>query len=294
MANSIWTPTDPSLDIQEIHSFRNEDDGTLSGNPQYTTRLKIPYQQLSALKTALLGVPEGWPHISSIIQDVICVQVKAVNDGSSYTTDSTGSLIHYDGSIFVDVVYMPRVGRYLVDFNGNDVYWNDIGAPRIESRPMNHRNLIWGTTSSPTSIPIDKIQLHSDEAPSIYESGNSLTHIIESWDIDYSDLKSLIGTVHDDVYISPVTGEVHAPGTLLLRNYSEQQGYYFTSYRHGASSIMLTLYYEFKGVGWNRFWRNDIFNNTEGYYYILRNVNPWDPVEPFPEISHNKYLGWIP
>lgn len=294
MANSIWTPSDPSLDIQEIHSFRNEDDGTLSGNPQYSTRLEVPYQQLSALKTALLGEPEGWPHLSSIIQDVVCVQCKIKDDVSSYTTDSTGSLIHYDGNVFVDVVYMPRVGRYVVDANGEDVYWNDETAPRIESRPIPHKTLIWGTTTSPTSIPNDKIPLHSDEAPSIYENAQSLIHTIESWDIDFSDLKSLVGTVHNASYVSPVSGDVYAAGTLLLKNYANSQGYYFTSYRHGASSAQLKLFYEFRGVGWQRFWRNDIINNTQGYYYILRNANPWDAMEPFPQTSHNKYLGWVP
>lgn len=282
-----------SITCREVHATHNEVHNTLTGNPSFSARIAVPYSQLEDAVAALLGTPETWPKATSILQDVVCVAAQADNDGGRYTTDSNGETINYDQYALLALTYMPRIGRYVTDDSGEDVFWNDEVSPRRESKPMNHLNLIWGTTD-PTGIPNEKIQLHSDEAPPKYESGVTLIHTIEGFDLDYSDLRTLIGTVAQAQYTSPVTGEIYAAETLLLNDYAAINHFNFKSYRTGTVSTTLKLFYEFKDVGWNRFWRNDLVNKTTGYYYIRQNVDPWDRVDPFPLADHDKYLNWVP
>lgn len=285
--------SDPSIICREVHATHNEQHSSISGNPTFNARIAVPYSQLEDAVSALLGGPEEWPKATSIIQNPACVSVRVDNDTGRYTTDSNGEVINYNVFALLDLTYMARAGAYVTDQNSQDVFWNDEASPRIEGKPMNHTLLIWGNQGG-SGTPNEKVQLHSDETPTKYDNGISLIHTIEGFDIDYSDLISLVNTVHNASYVSPITGVVYAANNLILRSYSELNHFNFKSYRTGATSTTLKLNYEFKDVGWNRFWRNDLINNSSGYYTIHRASSPYDQVQAAMEVSHLKYLGWVP
>lgn len=284
----IWCP---SVTAREVHATHNENHSAITGNPTYNAKLAILYTDIEIAVKELLGGPQVWPKPTTNIQDPVCVSVNVDNDTGRYTTDSNGEIIDYTKYALLNCVYMARIGTYLTDTNGEEVFWMDEVEPRIETRPMNHELLIWGNQSG-SGIPNEKITLAPDEAPPKYENGSTFVHTIEGWDIDYSDLNDLIGTVHNDVYNSPF-GFGFVTNTLLLRNYSKIIHYNFKSYRTGTFSMTLKLMYETK-VNWNKFWRIDLINHVEGYYPILQASAPYPTVEPCPIVSHLKYLGWVP
>ncbi len=287
-----WIPSfaSGSIPVKEVKGSHKESHNAINSNPSYHARLEVPWASRNDAISALLGTPESWPK-TPLMSNVVCVSAELVNDNGGYSYDD--EIIIYSQYALIDCVYMPRIGAYVVDANGEDVYWLDEDSPRIESKPMNHQNLIWGDTTE-AGVPNDKIQLSPEEAPPRYEPGDSLVHTIEGWTIDYDDIDTLIGTVHSEPYFSPVTGKTYAADTLMLRNYGATRGFSFRSYRDGQPTVTLKLYYEFKGTGWNRFWRIDLKNKTEDYYYIRQNVDPYNRVDPFPAADHTKYLGWIP
>lgn len=288
---SRWTG-DPSIVCREVHATHRESHNTLTGNPTFTATVAVLYSQLSDAVSDLLGGPQTWPKPTTILQDVVCVEVKPNNDQGRYTTDSNGETIDYSLFALLDLLYMPRMGVYLTDTNGQDVYWDDTQEPRLESRPLNHTLLIWGDASSPTATPFPRIDLHSDEVPSKFEAGLTLVHTIEGFDIGFDDLKSLIGTVHNAIYLSPTDLVSYAANTLLLKHYIEIEHFNFISYRTGGTSFTLKLIYEYREVGWNKIWRNNPLGANTGYYYIRQNAPPYARVDPFPAVSHNKYLGY--
>lgn len=288
-----WIISPPvSIICREVHSSHTESHSAIAGNPTFNAKVAVLYTQLQDVVSVLLGKPENWPKGTSIIQDPVCVSCQVNNDTGRYTTDADGQIIDYSQYALLDLVYMARAGVYVVDNSGEDVFWNDEEEPRVESRPMNYKLLVWGNTD--TTVPTPKIQLLSDEAPSIYENGANLVHTIEGFDISFDDLEALIGTVHNVDYLSPVNGKNYVAGTLLLDAYQVINHYNFKSYRHGAISVTLKLFYKFKGISWSKFWRNGLDAATTGYHYMRHNKDPWPLFDPFPLASHIKYLGWIP
>lgn len=287
---TTWIST-PSIVCREVHATHNEQHSSISGNPTCNARIAVPYSQLEDAVAALLGGPEIWPKATSVIQNLVCVSARVDNDTGRYTTDSNGEIINYNVFALLDLTYMARAGIYVIDQNGEDVFWNDEISPRIEAKPLNHTLLIWGNQGGSGAIT-QKVDLHSDEAPSKYDNGISLVHTIEGFDIGHDDLIDLVNTVHNAEYISPMNGRIYPASTLLLRSFSELVHYNFKSYRAGVLSTTLKLNYEEKAVGWNRFYRNDIVNKVEGYYTIHQNTSPYNQVILSQEVSHLKYLGW--
>lgn len=294
-----WMTSPPAnIPCREVHASHVESHSAIAGNPTFNAKIAVLYSSLQDAISVLVGRPEIWPKNTSIIQDITCVSAQVNNDTGRYTTDADQQIIDYSLYALLDLVYMARAGVYLVDENSQDVFWNDENEPRVESRPMNHKLLIWGDTTNPATVPQSKIQLHSDEAPPYYDNGTNLIHTIEGFNINYDDLDALIGTVHNATYISPVTAgsniKIYPANTLLLDTYSVFNHYNFKSYRDGAISTTLKLFYKFKSIGWNKFWRNGLTPATTGYHYMRHNRDPWDIFDPFPLVSHLKYLGWTP
>lgn len=285
--------TSASIPCREIEQTHKESHSTVSTNPVYRVTLEVDFDNVKAAIQALLGLPEEWPK-DTMFEDVVAVSAEGQTNGGQYATDSDGEVLSYD-KYLIDVTYIQRSGVYLEDSNGSDVYWNDEHSPRIESRPMNHTLLKWGTTtpSGSGSVPTESTPLDSTEAPSRYIGGETLEHTIEGWSIDYTDLDDLIGTVHDAAYTSPVSGVTYAADTLLLRSFTSVRGWSFISYRSLVPTTTLKLIYEFKDVGWNRFWRINLRTTpaSEDYYYILANQQTFKRIDPFPSVSHLKYLS---
>lgn len=289
---SRWTG-DPSIVCREVHTTHRESHSTLAGNPTFTATVAVPYSQLADAVSDLLGGPQLWPKPTTILQNVVCVEVKPNNDQGRYTTDSNGETIDYSLFALLDLIYMPRKGRYLIDSNGQDVYWDDEVEPRLESRPYAKDLLIWGDSVDPNLTPQVRIDLHSDEVPSKYEAGETLVHTIEGFDIDYSDLSGLLATVHDALYVSPITGLLYGAEALMLKHFQTIKHYNYKSYQSGNVSTTLKLIYEYKEIGWNKFYRNDVIGGVTGYYFIRQNTSPYNRVDPFPVVSHDKYLGYV-
>lgn len=287
-----WMISPPlNIPCREVHASYSESHSIISGNPTFVAKIAVLNSQLKDAVSILLGKPEEWPKNTTDF-DVTCVSAQVNSDTGRYTTDADGEMINYNQYVLLDLVYMARVGNYLEDKNNQDVFWNDEEEPRVESNVMNHRLLIWGNTTD--TVPNDKIQLHADEAPSIYKNGTNLIHTIEGFELDFTDLDDLIGTCNDDIYLSPTINKAFIVGSMLLDDYKILNGYNFKSYRSGAMSTTLKLYYKYKQIGWNKFWRHGLENVPEGYYYIRRNFDPWPRFDPFPLADHSKYLEWIP
>lgn len=289
---STWTGN-PSIVCREVHTTHRETHNTLISNPVFNATVAVQYSQLEDAIRELLGGPQLWPKPTTNLNNVVCVEVKFNNDQGRYTTDSNGETIDYTLYGLLDLTYMPRKGRYLIDLNGQDVYWDDEVEPRLESRPMEKSGLIWGDITDPDLVPQIRLDLQADEVPSRYEAGETLVHTIEGFDLDYSDLSGLLATLHNALYVSPITGLLYGAGTLMLKHFQEIKHYNYKSYQSGNVSTTLKLIYEYKEVGWNKFWRNDTTGNTTGYYYIRQNAPPYNRVDPFPEVSHIKYLGYV-
>lgn len=280
-----------NIPCREVHASHVEAHSILGGNPTFNAKIAVEYTDLAAAISALLGEPEEWPKPTTNF-DPTCVSVQMNNDTARYTTDSNNEIINYTYFALLDVSYMVRVGSYLVDINGQDVFWNDEMEPMVESRPMNNKLLIWGNITD--TVPNDKIQLHPDEVPQRYDDGATLIHTIEGFELDFTDLDDLKGTCHNDIYLSPFINQAFIAGSLLLDSYTVTNHYNFKSYRTGAISTTLKLYYKYRQIGWNRFWRNGLVNDPEGYYYLRKNEDPWPRFDPFPLVDHGKYLDWIP
>ena len=311
---ATWIPDDISgpFPIEEVHNTRVESHNTINGSPVFKVRLNTQFDHLDSAQGKLLGTPLLWPHASLIPFKPYCVAMEVPPDMGRYSSDIDQQLVYPDGNVFIDCTYVVRTGVYLEDYNNQDVYWEDQIEPRIESRAINHRQLVWGATDAQT-IPTKKIQLMSDEAPPKYESGETLIHIIEGWTdttvkpnnptlplMNY--LTSHIGTVALSAYTSIPLGRTFEAKTLLLRNVSITRSFSFRSYRlppggstthySGKPTNTIRMIYEYKKEGWDKFWRIDLENDTEGFYYIRRNKEPYGIVRPFPEINHDVFLRY--
>lgn len=287
---------DNSVVCREVHNTRKEVHNSISGSPVFNVRLEIPTNQLSTAITKLLGNPESWPH-TTIFQNVKCIAAEVIPNPGRYSTDADAQIINPVNRTLVDLTYAPRHGVYLEDYTGDDVYWDDVLEPRIESKPIYHKSVIWGTTD-PAGIPVEGQRniLHPDEAPQKYEPGEQLTHIIEGWTLaralDVQLLTSHIGTCNDRAYTSIPLGRTFDVGTLLLRNVITTKAMTFKSYRSGGgtASFILKIIYEYKAVGWERFYRIDPISNSSDYYYIRYNTAPWNRFQAFPIVTHDNWL----
>lgn len=298
-----------SIVCKEVHTSHSENHNTVSGNPTFNVRLKVPYSQLDDAISALLGTPEVWPHPTIFGDEVHAVSISMVNDGSKYVSDSDDQILSYEGSALLDVTYMRRNGKYVTRVEDDiDMYFEDSVEARNESIPLNNNHFIWGT-QTPDGIPNDPtITLAPEEAPPRYEPGDTLTHIVEGWSEDASDLGTFIGTVNFEPYTSPNLQRTFAAETLLLRNIQMSLGFTFLSYRQpqspaptppmldfsGQPSLILKFIYEYKPNGWKTFYRYDLNSQTyeSGYYYIRYATSPYERYEPFPVALHDAWLSY--
>lgn len=304
------------IPVSEVQGFHKQIHNAISGSPIFSTRLIIPWGEVPLALSRLLGVPERWPHPTTF-NNMRCISAEIFADGGAYTTDGDRQIMYPSDNAFVDVTYTQRNGIYVTDYNGQNVYWEDTLEPRLESIPMNAKDLIWGKLEDET-VPTDKIPLHPDEAPSKYEPGATLIHLIEGWGFPTDDIGFYLGTTNDEAYYSYNLNRLFPAKTLMLRNWNEIQQMSFRSWRtpmvpppsppnnddpttgvsddgapkdrSGWPTSTLRLIYEYKKEGWEKFWRNDVKDNVSGWYYIKRNGDPWSTVKPYLPFGHNPFL----
>lgn len=292
---------DGSVACREVSGTRHESYNSLSGSPTFKVRLEVPAGQVKLAKAKLLGKPETWPHDSIFLgaSVVACVACEEVTDQGAYTTDADGQLCNYINNHLLDCTYIARAGIYVEDMNSEDVYWDDEIKPRFESRPADNMMLMWGGTDE-QSIPQNKVPLNPDAAPPIFQGGETLTHTIEGWTLETATLQDVIGTCNDELYVSvPLHNREYSAGTLMLRNYEIIHSFSFRSYRifsaqepfSGKPTITLKLYYEYRKDGWQKFWRVNPDLQQAVYEFIRYIKSPHDIFNPFPVVSHAKWLS---
>lgn len=282
---------DGSVFCREIHGSLVEGHNTLSGNPTFKVRLGVSTSNYKEALAKLLGNPEPWPHETQF-QNVVAVAADKVANVGQYTTDADNQILLPANETLIDMTYMPRNGIYTESYISTDVYVDDIIEPRIESRPVDNRTLIWGDTD-PVTVPTDHIILNPDQTPSKYEPGEQLTHIIEGFDDSIQLVGAHIGTCNAEDYTSaPLNGRVFEAGTLLLRNLYVTKSMTFRSYRldSGLPTYTIKCIYEYKSIGWQRFYRIDPIGNANGYYYIRYNTTPYGLYQAFPIVTHQNFL----
>lgn len=307
-----WTDTsgNHSIICDEIHVSHVDTYNALSGNPQYKVRLAVNWDQRELAIKRLLGQPETWP-LPTIFGNVVAVEAQVINDEGKYFTDADGQTIEYDEKAFLDITYIPRQGIYR-KLTTNDpavsnpinqpVYIMDEEEPRIEALPINPNLFIWGNTAG--TVPTDKTKvLTGQEAPSKFDVGQTLVHTIEGWCGKF-DIEDYVATVHSQAYTSPITNKTYAAGTLMLRNYAIPRSFSFRSFRQELDPIPTTsfydpaftatanlkLIYEYRSLGWERFFRNDLAGQAPGYYYIHWRETPYGKYVPFPAVNHNIFF----
>lgn len=281
---------DGSIALREIDGTRSEKYNPTSGIPSFNVKLECGTIARESAIQKLLGNPEVWP-FAGVFDHIYCVNVDVVGSGQ-YTTDADGQVLE-NQYVILDATYAPRVGVYLEeDYQSKPVYWLDEIEPRYESRPLPHRQFVWGdiTTSLPSEIlPM----IDGDESPQKPEPGASIVHTIEGWQDPswYAVARAAIGTTNAQAYTSPVLGDTFEEESLLLRNVTIQPSYSFASYRTGAKTYTLKFFYEWKHYGWNRFWRNKM--DAAGYYYLRYAESPYAIYLPFPPSDHRPWLSYF-
>lgn len=301
---TTWITVPDAVDCKEVHGSALETYNAISGNPEYRVRLEVPFAQRSLAISQLLGgvqgtAPSRWPH-TTVFETVVATSISVVNDRSSYTTDGDAELLTYQGNSLLDIVYTARTGVYGYDYNGKDVYWDDVLEPRTELIPIEPKMFIWGGDDE-NVIPADEQNPRQDELPNRIEPGQTLYHTIEGWPRDFiTGIDSYIGTTHNADYTSPILKRTFLAETLMLRSYTIQQGFSFTSYRQptggaedpsGKATQTLKLVYEYKPDGWNLFLRYDPMQNTRTKQFLRYAGGSKDVAEIIPSITHNVFLG---
>ena len=274
--------------------------------------------------------PKATPFPPSVIEltlplaRIVAIDARVANDQAAYNTDGDKQIIDYLTHGLVDVTYVPRNGVYYKlttdDPAGGGpinqpVYINDEEKPRTETIPLDYNKFIWGDTdvadpTPPPAPPTDKTQkLLPAEAPVRFDIGQTLVHTVEGWcgfgPIGALELGDYIGSVTQHDYVSPVTGKSYAKGTLMLRNYNIVKNFNFRSYRAlddpvptdtfldfaGRAVPTVEFIYEYRRVGWERFFRPNFGTNTSGYYYIHYATSPYDNYIPFPVKDHRLWMN---
>lgn len=298
---SKWV-SDGSVVCREIPGSRVEAHNSISGNPNYSVRLGVPRADVQTALNKILGTPETWPHATPL-SNVRAVSANIVADVGEYSTDGDAQLAFNSNEQLIDFTYAPRTGVYLELGSGIDVYIEDILEPRNESKPLNPRHFIWGETTDVVPQNKDR-QLSPSEAPVKYEPGDTLTHTIEGWVFDTTNLNGFVGTCNQNAYYSESLKRTFAAGTLLLKNIQLNKGFIFVSYRapfvvslplidySGLAGPIVKFIYEYKEEGWDKFYRYDSNSNdyATGYYYIRYAQPPHDKFEPFPLADHDDWL----
>lgn len=300
----------------EVHGKRMQSYNTLTGMPIYRTQLRVNWSDAELAISQLLGTPERWPYPTGF-SSVVCTAAQINNDKGEYVGNVNGQLLTYSDAAFIDVEYQPRLGVYVEDYYNEVVYWEDSIAPRNEFLPMSSKGLIWGKSGDETT-PTKIIELHPDEVPTKFLGGMTLVHLIEGAYYQQTYIMDLIGKVTSHDYYSYNLDRHFSAGTLMLRDWNEQQAFTFRSYRlpkepslgnaddttlsssttdgrpydpSGRATSIMRLYYEYNPNGWDKFWRNDVDGATSGYYYIKQNASPYNTVKPFPVADHRTFLG---
>jgi hypothetical protein len=291
---------DGSISLREIPGTRIESHSTVTGMPIYNVRLEVPVGQLKNAISKLLGNPEIWPHTDTVITNIRAIAANLVQESGRYSTDGDGQLALLTvNPHLIDVTYTARPGLYTT-LVGVAAYIDDVMGPRIESIPLDHRQIVWGGTANNVIIPISQQLLISpDVTPSTYIPGEQLEHTIEGWTFTTTTMSSLIGTVNNAAYTSvPLYNRTFPIGTLLLRNIQITKGMSFNSYKlapypwPGITTLQVKMIYEYKAQGWDKFYRLGTVSgvNVTGYYYMRHKSQPYDLVVPFPLADHTPYL----
>lgn len=294
-----------SILAREIHGARSMSFNSISGVPQYKTKLLIRWSKITEAICRLLGRPEIWP-LSELpsnpeepetnlaapgLRNIVCIGAEVSNDQSDYGTDQHGQIIDYNDYGIVDVTYVPRPGAY-VRMNQTDddelagayieeYYFDDVEEPIYHDIPQDPREFVWGNEND-EDAPNEPIPLASAAVPAIPDPGISLIHVIEGWCGGDLTLEKFLGTTNDVAYINKNTSRIYNVGTLMLRTYSLQWGYTFRSYRkkneldpglgffdpNGSATGILKLTYEYKERGWTKFFRNASKDHKSGYYVM--------------------------
>lgn len=293
---NVWIQ-DETVYCAEVHGTRHENHGSINGTPSFNVRLEVLFSQYAIAISKLLGTPEFWPIAG--LKNIRAVSVNVVTNESGGFTDVKKQVIGYD-KMLLDVTYIARKGQYVYLYNQKRGYMEDTSELRNESKPEFYKNVIWGDKNSISTVPNDKIPLHPDEVPTRFEPGQNITHIIEGWVEEgagtQEEIKNYIGTVNAHEYVSVNLNQRFAIGTLLLLSYTAEPSFSFISYdatttQYGKPTAILKLNYAYRPNGWEKFWRNRL-DGESGYYYILKNNDPWDPYVPFPLKDHRPFLGY--
>lgn len=294
---------------KEVHGSRKTTFNPINGAPNWHFQVEVNVAHAELVANQLLGTPEKLPMPTSLFyasndttlvglrrkSSPRCVAAEINYLGGYQVEESGGSLCDYTEKALINITYVSRPGVYIEsDYYASPVYWMDELAPKYESRPLSHRQFIWGDTD-PAVVPADKIPLDSDETPVQTEAVSTLTHTIEGWIGDPLALQGLFGTTNYSDYTSPILNTTFPAGTLLLKSATPIRAYSFASHRVASSGVPfhnVICYYEYRPRGWETFWRNDAVNGTEGYYYIRRNQTPYGRYNPFPKAAHNIILNY--
>lgn len=321
-----WTDVDSnphSIAAREVHTSHNESYNNLSGNPQFNVVLAVPWNDRYLAIQQLLGRPCIWPYdtpfnladLSDLQKVVVASSVQIINDTSRYTTDMDGEVINYAENALLQITYMPRMGMYAeitVKSDGTtplgagknqDIFLSEIEVPRFEFIPQSPKLFAWGgTTTTLPSLPL--VPLSPNETPSKNNSEVTLVRTIEGW-CGIFDIQPFVNTTHSQSYTSSIVRKTYAANTLMLRSYNLERGYYHRSYRELGSNpgtvneffdfgnlpcFKLTLNYEYKASGWQRFFRADAESGQTGLYYIRYNQDPHDIYTPFGPKHHGVFF----
>lgn len=285
-----------------MHGARVEEYHSITGNPTFRTRLECLWNERHTVVRDLLGLPAFWPE-TSLFQNVVCVAARVVGDNSIHAQHIDNEVIIYTEKALIDVTYIARPGKYVIDWYQQPVYWYDEIKPRLETLPRDHRMFVWGLTTDVTPTDAQVSPMTSSEVPVDFIPGETFIRNIEGF-AQTMDLSTYIGTVTNAEHSSYQLGRKFPAGTLLCRNIEITPGYSFRSFRSftgsppgptgfdpsGRNTYQLKVIYEFRKEGWEKWRRFDYGAGVLDWYYVRYNKATYPKATPFPLTDHNLLL----